>query len=151
MGHHIGLHFDSHFCNISNKENLISKLKIEKRLLEEFFQTKINAFSFHNNNNFTLNCEDWQYCGMINTYAKYFKTEIGYCSDSHGIWRFSSLLDILSNAEHSKLQVLTHPEWWQKQAMSPRERISRCIDLRASKCHVFYDKLLKNMGRPNIK
>lgn len=150
LGHSIGLHFDSHFYNIRSAEDLNSSLQKEKKLLEDFFETEIKVFSFHNNNDFTMSCEEWQYEGMINTYAKYFKTEVRYCSDSHGIWRFSRLYDVLQKAEQKKLQVLTHPEWWQESVMAPRQRIKRCIDLRAEKSMKYYYNLLLNMKRPNI-
>ncbi len=150
FGHNIGLHFDSHFYNISAADQLDTALQKEKRLLESFFDTEVKVFSFHNNNDFTMSCEDWEYSGMINTYAKVFKEEIGYCSDSHGIWRFSRLKDVLENAEFNKLQILTHPEWWQEKEMAPRQRILRCIDGRAAKSIRYYDELLLKMGRPNI-
>lgn len=150
LGHDIGLHFDSHFYNITNAAQLDAALHREKALLGDFFNTDISVFSFHNNNDFTMSCEDWQYGGMINTYASYFKKEVGYCSDSHGIWRFARLYEVLKKFEHQKLQVLTHPEWWQETAMAPRQRIKRCIDGRAAKNLQYYDDLLKKMDRPNI-
>lgn len=150
LGHEIGLHFDSHFYSIQSADQLDQALKKEKTLLETFFDTEVKVFSFHNNNDFTMSCEDWEYGGMINTYAKLFKTEVAYCSDSHGIWRFSRLHDVLKKAESSKLQILTHPEWWQQEEMAPRQRIKRCIEERAKKNMQFYDDLLIKMQRPNI-
>jgi hypothetical protein len=150
LGHQIGLHFDSHFYNINYENDLENALKKEKKLLEDFFETEIKVFSFHNNNEFTLSCENWEYAGMINTYAKFFKTQVGYCSDSHGIWRFSRLYDLLEKADQAKMQVLTHPEWWQEEPMAPRKRILRCVESRAKKNIEYYDNLLIRMGRPNI-
>lgn len=151
LGHDIGLHFDSHFYNINNAEDLAEALKKEKYLLDTFFNIDVKVFSFHNNNDFTMSCEDFEYGGMINTYAKYFKSEVGYCSDSNGIWRFSRLMDVLIGADHPKLQVLTHPEWWQEIPMPPREKIQRCINYRALKNLEYYDNLLSKMNRPNIR
>lgn len=150
LGHQIGLHFDSHFYNINSADQLDEALQKEKKLLETFFDTEVKVFSFHNNNDFTMSCEDWEYSGMINTYASLFKNEVGYCSDSHGIWRFNRLKDILEKAEYAKLQVLTHPEWWQEKEMPPRQRILRCINERAAKSVRYYDELLLKMNRPNI-
>jgi len=150
LGHDIGLHFDSHFYNIKSADQLGEALQKEKRLLESFFETEIKVFSFHNNNEFTMSCEEWEYGGMINTYASFFKEEVDYCSDSHGIWRFSRLYDVLERAERSKLQVLTHPEWWQESPMAPRQRINRCINERAAKNIKYYDNLLVAMQRPNV-
>ena len=33
---------------------------------------------------------------MINTYAKYFKENVEYCSDSNGYWRYKRLEDFLN-------------------------------------------------------
>jgi hypothetical protein len=151
LGHDIGLHFDSHFYNISNANELDESLKKEKNLLDTFFDIDVKVFSFHNNNEFTMSCEEWKYGGMINTYAKYFKSEVGYCSDSNGIWRFSRLMDVLIKADHPKLHILTHPEWWQEEPMAPRQKIQRCIDERAAKNLKYYDDLLSEMNRPNIR
>lgn len=150
MGHEIGLHFDPHFYDIQSSDKLDEALQKEKQLLRSFFDINVTVFSFHNNNAFTMSCENWEYGGLINTYTKYFKTEVGYCSDSHGIWRFSRLHDVLTEARHTKLQVLTHPEWWQEDVLAPRQRIKRCVDERARKNLAFYDNLLQAMDRPNI-
>ena len=47
---------------------------------------------------------------MINAYAKYFKDNVEYCSDSNGYWRHQRLENFLNN-KHDKIQVLTHPVW----------------------------------------
>ena len=58
-------------------------------------------------------------------------TATPYVSDSNGYWRFERLPEVLAAGAHERLHVLTHPEWWQEEAMSPRERILRCIAGRA--------------------
>ena len=151
MGHDIGLHFDSHFYDIKDTSELDEALKKEKNLLDTFFEIDVKVFSFHNTNDFTMSCEEWEYGGMINAYSKFFKSEVGYCSDSNGIWRFSRLMDVLINADFQKLHVLTHPEWWQENPMSPRQKIQRCIEERAMKNLMYYDDLLSRVNRPNIK
>lgn len=150
FGHDLGLHFDSHFYEMTSIEDLEAALNREKQLLETYFQTHVKVFSFHNNNDFTMSCEEWSYSGMINTYAKRFKQEIGYCSDTQGIWRFSRLFDLLESNQYKNLQVLTHPEWWQEKAMAPRQRIKRCIEGRATNNLRYYDELLLNNNRLNI-
>jgi len=88
---------------------------------------------------------------MINAYSKYLKSNFGYCSDSNGYWRFERLEDVLKEAKHEKLQVLTHPGWWVETPMSPRQRIQRCIDGRAINVGKNYDDLLNRMCRENVK
>lgn len=151
MGHSIGLHFDTHYYKIQHVEELEQVLQFEKGLLEEIFKQEIRVFSFHNTTPFTMSCQQWQYAGMINTYAEYFQTQVGYCSDSNGYWRFRRLQDVLEMAEDERLQVLTHPAWWIPEPMSPRARVTRCIEGRAIRQHEWYDKLLAHLGRENVQ
>jgi len=149
LGHEIGLHFDPTQYKISNKKEIEKHLRFEKEILENLFGVKISVFSFHNPNVNILNYDEFMYSDMINTYSKYFKENVAYCSDSNGYWRNKRLYDFL-NENHSKMQVLTHPVWWQKEVMTPRERIYRCIDGRAVNTINIYDKSLFLLGRENI-
>jgi hypothetical protein len=151
LGHQIGLHFDISAYEIKTKEDLEKYLYFEKNILETLFQTQIKVFSFHNPTEEVFKkYEDFKYAGMINTYAKFFKENVAYCSDSNGYWRYKRLEDFL-NEGHKRIQVLTHPEWWQKEVMRPRQRIQRCIDGRAKKIAMLYDKLLQEWGRENVR
>lgn len=153
MGHDIGLHFDPSFyildnCNLDKFEFY---LKMEQQLLETIFGKRIRAFSFH-----VPEVGKWVDVkqeiigGLINAYSSYLGENYGYCSDSNGYWRFKRLEDVLREAKEEKLQVLTHPEWWVPSVMSPRDRITRCIDGRAAKQHKWYDAAMQSMGRKNI-
>lgn len=150
LGHQIGLHFDPTQYKINTKEGLEKYLTFEKDILENLLKTQIKVFSFHNPTEEILKYDDFKYAGMINTYAKYFKENVEYCSDSNGYWRYKRLEDFL-NEKHTKIQVLTHPTWWQKEVMSPRNRIQRCIDGRAKNTSKKYDGLLDEYGRENVK
>lgn len=150
LGHEIGLHFDSHYYDITDEHMLENYLLQEKRWLQEVFNREVKVFSFHNTTEFTMNCKQWQLAGMINTYARYFQENINYCSDSNGIWRFNRLKDILESGQGHALQVLTHPEWWQEEVQSPRSRVKRCIEGRSQKQFEFYNQLLVKYNRPNI-
>ena len=108
------------------------------------------AFSFHNPITENFKCEKDYYGGLINCYSKKFKKDVSYCSDSNGYWRFHRLYDILFEAKDSCLQVLTHPAWWQEKALSPYERIKRCVDGRRLNTLEKYEKTLKKHGRPNF-
>ena len=87
---------------------------------------------------------------MINTYAKYFADNVKYCSDSNGYWWFKRLEDFLDE-KHKRIQVLTHPGWYQKKVMRPRERIIRSVQGRANNNLKNYDAILKKHARKNIK
>ena len=122
LGHEIGLHFDSHYYNIKNEEGLCEKLEFEKIFIENLFSIKLLVFSFHNTNEFVMSCDDWQYSGMINTYAKYFKQNVEYCSDSWGRWRYKRMEDVIDE-NHPRLHLLTHSEWWTEKVMSPIQKV----------------------------
>lgn len=166
LGHEIGLHFDHSFWGfLSDEEQLSEKVNFEKSLLEYLLGTSIKVMSLHNPNpdlktysNYSLDevskrfphlFKD-QIAGLINTYGTVYREKIPYCSDSHGIWRFRPLKDVLNDERIKCLQVLTHPECWTDSPMSPRKRIMRCYFGRAEKHMRRYDELLQLMGRPNI-
>lgn len=148
-GHSLGLHFDMDYYTISSKEELIYWLNFEKNILETLFKTTIPVFSFHNTSTYSMQFEDTQYAGMINTYSSYFK-QIPYCSDSNGYWRFKKLQTVLEDTTIKQLQVLTHPEWWTHTPLTPRKKILSYVDKNCERIINTYDNLLKASGRENI-
>ncbi len=150
LGHHIGLHFDLSSYPIRSEEELIKYLRFEKKIFEELLDTELKVFSFHNPSSEILKNNKFKYADMINTYAEYFQSNVGYCSDSNGYWRNQRLQDMLEKSEEERLQVLTHPVWWQKTIMSPKERIWRSIDGRAARDKKLYQTRLKLFGRENV-
>jgi hypothetical protein len=150
LGHHFGIHFDTHFYNILNQQQIEAALKREKQILEDLFEVEINVFSFHNTNPFIMSCQEWKYAGLINTYANYFQKEVTYCSDSNGYWRYQRMANIIEKGIPPRLQLLTHPEWWTEELMSPWQKIQRAVDGRRSRALNYYQSLLKNGNMKNI-
>jgi hypothetical protein len=152
LGHSIGLHFDpAYYLSLNHQtQDSTNLLKMEKDILERLFDINIKAFSYHNPEKDFMDTAD-EIAGMVNCYSSYFTDNYGYCSDSNGYWRFNRLQDVLESAEHNRIQVLTHPEWWTPEAMSPRDRISRCIDGRSAARHRRYDEGLERLGRTNVR
>ncbi len=150
LGHAVGLHFDSHYYDVQDEGRLERLVDLEKRLVEQLFERECAAVSFHISTPFTESCRRERYAGLINANAEYFKSEVGYCSDSNGYWRFRRLQDVLTAAADERLQVLTHPELWQEQVMSPRQRIDRCIEGRAASTRRWYAEVLAKAGRVNV-
>ena len=72
LGHQIGLHFDTHYYDIRTEDELEEKIALEKEIIDRVFGIKPTVFSFHNTTTFTLSCQKWEYCGLINTYASFF-------------------------------------------------------------------------------
>jgi hypothetical protein len=150
LGHDIGLHFDSHYFNITNETELEKYLKIDAAYFNNIFHYELKSFSFHNTNKFTLSCEQNSYGGLINVYSKYFKEKFTYCADSTGYWRFEPLDTVLKNTEIHKLQVLTHDSMWSELVQSPRQRVFQSIDSNAQRQKKWYDRTLHEFGAHNI-
>ena len=150
LGHDIGLHFDAAFYGTASEDDLNRQVDSEASFLESFLGERPVAFSFHNPTSFNLTCEADTYGGLVNCYSKRFKTEVPYCSDSNGYWRFQRLFDVLEEANSPCLQVLTHPGWWHEKPSSPRSRIFKNIYGRATANMRAYDQSLKEDGRENI-
>jgi hypothetical protein len=150
LGHAIGLHFDVRFHAVQTIAHLEQALKAENAMLRDLLGVDASVFSFHDTDQFTDSCRDWRYAGMINTYAQYFRQQVGYVSDSNGIWRHRRLEHVLTQPDDYRLQVLTHPAWWQDTAMSPRARVEHCIAGRSRATADFYDRALAMANRPNI-
>lgn len=149
LGHAFGLHFHVTPEASASQEAFVDALGAQKTMLEAYCERPIDVFSYHNPNTIALSLDAERYSGMVNTYSRYFRDEVAYCSDSNGIWRHASL-DATLDAGHARLQVLTHPEWWTELPMSPRERIFRCIHGRARHTLRYYNHALHANHRPNV-
>jgi len=145
LGHALGLHFDPGFAREAPDEALAH----ERALLERLHERPIEAFSVHNPEYANWADNRDEIAGMVNVYGDALRERFVYCSDSNGLWRHRSARDVLE-AGSDRVHVLTHPEWWVPEPMSPRERISRCVEGRARGQHHRYDELLAAAGRPNV-
>lgn len=150
LGHRLGLHFDHNFWSATDSQSFTEGLQFEKDIFERIFDRRVEAFSFHIPDATTAKFEEDTYCGIANAYSRHFKTEVKYCSDSNGYWRHHRLENLLQSREQTSLQVLTHPEYWQDEVMSPRERVERCIGGRAEKTREWYRAVLARSERPDL-
>lgn len=150
LGHDVGLHFDAGFYGDIGEEELAFKVAQESKLLQDYFGCEPSAFSFHNPVPVHLACDADTYGGLVNCYSRKFMTEVAYCSDSNGYWRFRRLQDVLSEATDPCLQVLTHPGWWLDKPMPARQRIFRAAYGRARATMSLYDRTLAAHGRENL-
>lgn len=151
LGHAIGLHFDAQFHGEGGEFEVL--LQMERRLLETTLAVPIDAFSWHNpsQGNWIESADAASIGGMVNAYSSAIRSRFSYVSDSHGVWRFRRLHDVLAGASEPHLHVLTHPEWWMPDAMPPRARITRAIKGRAARNERLYDEALAATGRPNVR
>jgi hypothetical protein len=150
LGHDIGLHFDSHYFDIKNEEELEKYLRIDADYFNCIFNCEINTFSFHNTNAFTLSLEKKKYAGLLNVYSSYFKSNYSYCADSTGYWRYEPLEEVIKNPSITKLQVLTHDSMWSDAPLPPRRRVFEAIDFNTKRQKKWYDKTLYDFGARNI-
>jgi hypothetical protein len=143
FGHEVGVHFDAQFhTERGSRENLEAALATERELLERMFGVQTDTFSLHE----PVEGRWPELAGdEVLAYAPAIRDSYGYCSDSHGIWRYEPLADVLTRGDHERLQVLTHPEWWTPEAMHARERVTRCIEGRAAAQHVRYDRAIAKL------
>lgn len=150
LGHHIGLHFDTHYYNIQLPGDLDKYIKLDKEYFENVFNLKLDTFSFHNTNQFILSCEDYKYGGLINVYSSYFKNKYKYCADSTGYWRYETLDEVLKDPKVQHLQVLIHDAMWSEESLSPRKRVMKSIQDNAERIKNQYDQILIDFGAKNV-
>ena len=149
LGHWPGLHFDVGFYGtLADEDALAEKATSERDLLEALFEREVTAFSLHNTQvSDSAGFDADAIAGLPSANGRTLRATHGYVSDSNGYWRWDSLGDVLGSGEHERLHVLTHPEWWTPEPMSPRTRILRCIEGRARSAEESYDTLLAIYGR----
>lgn len=154
LGHIVGLHFEPQFYanTMHGHSEVLQQIEFEREIMRNVFKTEVPAFSIHIPELSDLSSIDSdEVNGMVNAYGPYIRNNYRYCSDSNGYWRFLRLKDVLESASDKRLHVLTHPEMWTPEPMSPRARVTRCIEGRATRQHQWYDDILTRAGRDNIR
>ena len=149
LGHWLGLHFNTGaYGGIASEAELQEQLSFERRLLSELTENPIDVLSFHNPGATGADGFDAERLGgMVNAYGSTVRERYTYISDSNGYWRHERLPDVIDSGEHDRLHVLTHPEWWQRSPMSPRERLERCLEGRADHSREWYEGPVRAAGR----
>ena len=151
-GHDVGLHFDVGFyTETSNVPALEERIAFEASVVADLAGTRLAAVSFHNPTTEQMSSYDQpMLAGLVNAYGRQLKT-YRYASDSNGYWRFDRLHDVLSRRADARLHVLTHPEWWTPDRLSPRDRVARAVEGRAARVMRDYDGFLAGQGRENVR
>ncbi|MDF2592200.1 MAG: hypothetical protein K0S75_1666 [Clostridia bacterium] len=128
LDHQIGLHFDEAFYGLNDVESIIKKVDSEVQILEDYFDTKIFAVSFHRPSQFLLQSNIKLKNNLINTYELDFTKEFKYISDSRRTWREGCMCRFLEKSDanyHSpdRIQSLVHPIWWTDKSQSAQDII----------------------------
>jgi hypothetical protein len=153
LGHEVGLHFDAGAYGVKmwTADSLEAALRRERILVETLLGTPVRVVSWHNpdqSNLLTFGAEEVG--GLVSAYSDRLRRDYTYCSDSNGYWRFKPMHDVIREG-HERLHLLTHPEWWTPQPMSPSDRIDRAILGRARGIRHSYDDRIARAGRVNVK
>lgn len=151
LGHELELHLCCDYYTIKSRKDLINAINLDREIFEKHLGHELKVFSFHNPTEDVLIFDDFSYGDLINTYSKELKSNTIYASDSNGYWRHLSIGKTIAKNPQSNLQILTHPIWWNENAISPREKIVTCINSYATDRVNNYDEMLKRQGRRNIK
>ena len=122
LGHNLGLHYSELFI-LENKLDATETITTEIRLLEQHFDTEIEAIASHEsaltmskyNEKPSIRLPD----RIVDAYSdEFFKTR-KYLSDSAQFWREGCLCENLN--KFRKLQILIHPMWWSENGLSRNE------------------------------
>ncbi len=110
MGHEIGLHYDTDFLPKSLK-NARQQIKNEARILEDIIGQKIVSVTQHNPTT-TTKLDSRLVGGFLDAMHNPLTKNAVYISDSVQNWRKGCMCNHVGKIP--KLQVLTHPIWWQE-------------------------------------
>lgn len=152
LGHEIGLHFDPSAYGSATwtAADLQAALSRERSILELLLGAPVKSVSWHDPGaSNVLGFDADEICGLFNAYSASLRRDYAYCSDSNGYWRFQPMAEVIA-AGHLRLHLLTHPEWWTPEPISPSERIDRAIMGRAQAVRRDYDVQLARGGRLNV-
>lgn len=151
LGHHLGLHFD---MDVFGEEGSVgaaevaARVAFERNVIETAAGVSLTSMSFHNHLvNAARLGEEPRIAGLANASAPSYFRSFRYVSDSNGMWRRGRLRDILEGEPVERLIVLTHPEWWTPEPMTPFERMRRCVAGRADANLELYVYQLSRDGR----
>lgn len=121
LGHWIGLHHDASDAHFGRRG---PRLAAE---LAEIAEAPVRTISYHRPSPDLIGAPR-AWWPLRNTYQAEFVREIEYCSDSRGEWAYGPPDDRPLGALH----LLTHPEWWGVDDLTPTERMDHLLARRAS-------------------
>lgn len=128
-GHVVALHFDAARYP-ARIDALDAAVEEECARLEDVTKTYVPVVSFHRPSRPLLS-HNAPLAGRPHAYQDRFFKDIGYCSDSRGLWRFGPPLSHEAVGRKTALQLLTHPIWWAHDDGGDREAaLRRLVDVK---------------------
>jgi hypothetical protein len=128
LGHEIGLHFD--FEDAAARSDEASVAAVEPAIaaacarLEDACGQPVRSLSVHRPLLAFLRGPLWV-AGRVNAYARELMD--WYLSDSGGRWREGEPLPMLARPRGPRLQLLTHPIWWDATHQAPADRLEAFV------------------------
>lgn len=110
LGHWLGLHFDVSFMP-GDERDAREWAALERRMLEESFDTEVGAVSFHQPGQSPRPLPS-AFDGMVLASSEHDLPGFFYLSDSNKAERTYRASEILRNATKPRFQFLVHPIWW---------------------------------------
>ena len=124
-GHDIGLHYVQQNENYDAQgydANLITDISKQCELLSSILELDITSFSFHRPAPEILR-KNIVVAGYSNAYVDPYFIPGAYISDSNHHWRCGDPYAFINEFKGENLQVLTHPFWWNPEAIDPGEKL----------------------------
>lgn len=144
LGHDIGLHFDNTQCLGKSIKQIKDSIDLERAVLTHVLDgsTVIRCISEH-----IPTKEDLGLCSispdLISAYSEEFFLNYKYLSDSDMFWR-EDVVSIIQSRQHNRLQILTHPIWYNDTELDKKEILSRFICQKVFDHHAYLDILCKS-------
>jgi len=126
LGHDIGLHFDETKYSGCTIDQLVIEARKEAETLTNIVGEKINKISMHRPSAKLLESNVSFGEDFINTYSIMFFKDIKYISDSRMNWK-ENPLDVISSNKYTKIQILTHPIWYNIKSEQPKDILMKFI------------------------
>lgn len=128
LGNEIGLHFDEkkYMCDETyDLEYLKECVYKEIKILSEMMELPVHTVSMHRPSTQFLNSKI-KFKNIINSYDSKFFSQFKYLSDSRRHWR-ENVDEIVEQAEHEALHILTHPFWYDEKELNLKEELLKFI------------------------
>lgn len=140
LGHNIGLHFDVRNYEITTKDELEAYIRYEIEIMEKALSLKVDNVAFHRPLKWCLE-GNFEFTGVINSYADEFFKDFKYVSDSRMNWR-EDVLGIIKSNSYNKLHILTHAFGYSEIEQSFHDVLKDfCVNYK----YLTYDSLSENM------
>lgn len=152
-GHRVGLHL---LVDDRVQENdwdfIYYELFLQKGILEDALQFKVDRFSFHRPKPWMLEKRQDAIGGVLNLYGPSFfefsdtPEKIKYYADSRHKWAYGHPLD---DSNYKKFQLLIHPDEWSEEGLKAEKNFKKLIFDNTSRFEttMFEETVYKNNDR----